>query len=92
MGWLLTGEQEEGQVTKYFYRSLYLSSQGMFCELPADLELGVIQVGSLILTYIRVIHANMRVLCTLWYLQVGSCWVTAFRAAPILICIPENSA
>ena len=42
--WLLTGEQEEGQVTKYFYRSLYLPSQGMFCELPADLELGTIQV------------------------------------------------
>ena len=40
----LTGEQEEGQVTKCFYRSLYLPSQGMFCELPADLELGTIQV------------------------------------------------
>ena len=43
--WLLTGEQEEGQVTKFFYRSLYLPSQGMFCELPANLELGTIQVG-----------------------------------------------
>ena len=42
--WLLTGEQEEGQVTKFFYRSLYLPSQGMFCELPANLELGSIQV------------------------------------------------
>ena len=36
-------------MTKYFYRSLYLPSQGMFCELPADLELGSIQVGNPIL-------------------------------------------
>lgn len=50
MCWLLTGEQEEGQVTKYFYRSLYLPNQGMFCELPANLELGTIQVGGPFLT------------------------------------------
>ena len=38
------GEQEDGMVTKYFYRSLYLPGKGMFCELPADLALGHIQV------------------------------------------------
>ena len=38
------GEQEDGMVTKYFYRSLYLPGKGMFCELPADLALGRIQV------------------------------------------------
>ena len=52
-------------MTKYFYRSLYLPSQGMFCELPADLELGSIQVGSLILRQVWVVHAYMQVLCTL---------------------------
>ena len=31
-------------MTKYFYRSLYLPGKGMFCELPADLALGRIQV------------------------------------------------
>lgn len=34
-------------VTKYFYRSLYLPGKGMFCELPADLALGRIQVGKI---------------------------------------------
>ena len=40
----LAGEQEDGMVTKYFYRSLYLPGKGMFCELPVDLALGRIQV------------------------------------------------
>ena len=65
--WLLTGEQEEGQVTKYFYRSLYLPSQGMFCELPADLELGSVQVGGLSQCHVRN-HASPFLYC--WERQV----------------------
>jgi len=28
------------QPLEYFYRSLYLPEQGMFCQLPADFDLG----------------------------------------------------
>ena len=40
------GAQEDGEVTAFFYRSLYLPHKGMFSELPADLSLGDIQVRS----------------------------------------------
>ena len=33
-------------MTNFFFRSLYLPHRGMFCELPADLSLGQIQVTS----------------------------------------------
>lgn len=38
------GALEDGKVTRYFYQSLYLPHKGMFCEMPANLALGRIQV------------------------------------------------
>lgn len=36
-----SAEQEEADApVEYFYRSLYLPHQGMFCQLPKDLQLG----------------------------------------------------
>lgn len=31
---------EKKSPVEYFYRSLYLPQQGMFCQLPKDLQLG----------------------------------------------------
>ena len=33
----------EAKPLEYFYRTLYLPKQGMFCQLPADLQLGSLQ-------------------------------------------------
>lgn len=35
--------KEQGTSQQYFWRSLYLPEQGMFCQAPANMQLGTIQ-------------------------------------------------
>lgn len=38
--------KEQGTPQRFFWRSLYLPEQGMFCQAPADMQLGILcQVG-----------------------------------------------
>ena len=38
--------KEQKKPLRYFWRSLYLPQQGMFCQAPADLQLGTLQKAS----------------------------------------------
>ena len=35
--------KEQGTPQRFFWRSLYLPEQGMFCQAPADMQLGTTQ-------------------------------------------------